>query len=87
MEKLKQALAILEEVYRSHPNTADLVISFNKFSDSGLNVLVVHFWKGTEYKEYMAGLQKLNLAIKERFEKEGIEFAFPSQTHYIKQIE
>jgi MscS family membrane protein len=86
MEKLKQALAILDEIYRNHPRTADLVISFNKFADSSLNILVVHFWRGTDYKQYMADLQKLNLAIKEQFEKAGIEFAFPSQMHYVKQI-
>lgn len=86
MEKLRRALTIMDEVYRGHPQTADLLISFNKFTDSALNVLVVHHWNGTAEKDYLAGLQKLNLAIKERFDQEGIEFAFPSQTHYVKQL-
>jgi MscS family membrane protein len=87
MAKLKEALAILEEVYRSDPRTADLVVGFNKFADSSLNILVVHFWNGTDYKEYIAGQQALNLKVKERFEQAGIEFAFPSQMHYVKQVE
>jgi MscS family membrane protein len=86
MDKLKRALAILEEVFRSDPKTVDVVVGFNRFADSALNILVVHHWKGTDYKEYIAGLQNLNLAIKERFEKERIEFAFPSQMHYVKQV-
>ena len=27
----------------------------------------------------------MNLAVKERFDQEGISFAFPSQTVYLKQ--
>ena len=86
LEKLNRALAILEEVYRAHPKTADLVVSFNKFADSALNILVVHHWRGTDQKAYLADMQKLNLIIKDRFERERIEFAFPSQMHYVKQV-
>ena len=25
-------------------------------------------------------------AVKQRFDEAGIEFAFPSQTHYVKQV-
>jgi MscS family membrane protein len=84
-EKVKRAVEILEDVYRSHPMTGDLLISFNKFADSALNIMVVHFWNSTNFKEYLAGMQKLNLVIKERFDAEGISFAFPTQTLYVKQ--
>jgi small-conductance mechanosensitive channel len=30
-------------------------------------------------------MQELNLKVKERFDAEGINFAFPSQTLYVKQ--
>ncbi len=82
--QLGRALELLNEILGGHPKTADLVISFNRFADSSLNVLVVHQWAGTDQKEYLAGLQSLNLAIKERFDREGIRFAFPSQTLYIR---
>jgi len=84
-EKVKRATALLEDVFRAHPKTGDLVISFNKFNDSALNILVVHVWNGTDVKEYFAGMQQLNLAIKQRFDAEKIEFAFPTQTVYVKQ--
>lgn len=83
--KVQRATAILEEIYRSHPKTADLLISFNKFADSALNIFVVHVWNGTDAKEQFAGMQELNLKIKERFDAEKIEFAFPTQTVYVKQ--
>ncbi|MEW6304487.1 MAG: mechanosensitive ion channel family protein [Verrucomicrobiota bacterium] len=84
-EKLKRALAILNEVYGKHPKTFEVLISFNKFADFALNIQVVHWWNSTDYKEYLAGMQELNLTVKERFDREGIAFAFPTQTLYVKQ--
>jgi MscS family membrane protein len=84
-EKVKRALQILEEVYRSHPMTLDVWISFNRFADSALNIHVVHWWKPTDHKVYLAGMQEFNLLIKERFDREGIDFAFPTQTLHVKQ--
>ncbi|MBI2927788.1 MAG: mechanosensitive ion channel family protein [Verrucomicrobia bacterium] len=84
-EKVKLALKLLEEVYRAHPMTCDLIISFNKFADSALNIFVVHWWNGLDHKAYLAGMQELNLEIKRRFDEAGISFAFPTQTVYLKQ--
>ena len=83
-EKVKRATAILGEIFRTSPKTAELVISFNKFADSALNILVVHVWGGTDMQEHFAEMQELNLKIKERFDAEEIEFAFPTQTVHVK---
>jgi MscS family membrane protein len=83
--KVRRAVEILKEVYNHHPNTKDLIVSFNQFSPSALNIRVIHWWNGADYKAYMAGLQDLNLAVQERFEAEKIEFAFPTQTVMLKQ--
>jgi len=83
-DKVERALVIIEEIFKPHPKTADLIISFNKFNDSSLNILVVHWWNSTDFKEYLAGFQKLNLELKRRFDAEGIDFAFPTQTVYVK---
>ena len=84
VEKVKRATIILEEIFRANPKTADLIISFNKFADSALNIFVVHVWSGTDAKAHFAEMQELNLQIKQRFDAEKIEFAFPSQTVYLK---
>ena len=84
VEKVRLAVMILEEVYRSHAMTEDLIVSFNVFASSSLNILVVHWWKSLDMKAYLAGMQELNLKIKTRFDAEGIAFAFPSQTVYHK---
>ncbi len=83
-EQVERAMVIIGEIFKPHPMTADLIISFNKFNDSSLNILVVHWWNGTDFKEYLAGFQKLNLELKRRFDAEGIDFAFPTQTVYVK---
>ena len=85
-EKLRLALKIIEEVYRSHAKTSDLMVGFNKFADSALNIQVVHWWSGTDVRENLAGLQEMNLKLKERFDAEAIEFAFPTQTLHVKQV-
>jgi MscS family membrane protein len=84
-EKIERAMEIIEEIFRPHPKTADLIISFNKFESSSLNILVVHWWDSTDFKEYLLQFQKLNLTLKRRFDAEGISFAFPSQTVYLRQ--
>jgi MscS family membrane protein len=85
VEKMRRALAILAEVYKRHPKTKDVTISFNKFAESSLNILVSHSWGALDYNEYLAGMQELNLTIKQRFEAEGIHFASPSQTLHVRQ--
>lgn len=84
VEKVKRATAILGEIFQANPKTADLIISFNKFTDSALNLMVVHVWDGTDAKAHYAQMQDWNLQIKQRFEAEKIELAFPTRTVYLK---
>lgn len=84
-EKVQRAMQIIEEIYKPHPKTSDLIISFNKFESSSLNILVVHWWNSKDFKEYLQGFQQLNLELKRRFDAEGISFAFPTQTVYLRQ--
>jgi len=83
-EKVKRATMLLEEIFNQNPRTSELLISFNKFADSSLNLFVVHVWNGTDAKQHFAEMQELNLQIKARFDAEKIEFAFPTQTVYLK---
>ncbi len=80
VEKVKRATAILAEIFRGNPKTSDIIVSFNKFTDSALNILVIHIWAGTDSKEHFAQMQEWNLQIKRQFEAEKIELAFPTQT-------
>ena len=81
-DRLERAVRLLEEIFGKHPRTKDVVVTFNKFLDSALNIQVVHFWDGTDAKAQLADLQTLNIEVKRRFDAEHIEFAFPTQTVY-----
>jgi MscS family membrane protein len=85
VEKVKLAIKIIKEVYGQHPMTSELITSFNKFESSSLNILVVHFWKDADFVASLGGMQEMNLSLKERFDREGISFAFPTQTLHVKQ--
>jgi MscS family membrane protein len=83
--KLQRAVDILKEVYRKHERTQDLLVSFNRFGASSLDIQVVHWWNNTDHREYLAGMHVMNLEVKRRFDEEKIEFAFPTQTVYLRQ--
>ena len=66
--------------------TADLDrVHFKEFGDFSLNFEVVYYVNVSDYTAYMDTQQEVNFALKKRFEKEGIEFAFPTQTLYINK--
>jgi small-conductance mechanosensitive channel len=58
-------------------------VNFLKFGDFSLNFDVVYYLKTKDYLLYCDTQQDINLAIKESFEKEGIEMAFPTQTIFL----
>jgi len=41
--------------------------------------------ESNDYNKYMDIQQAANFAIKERFEREGIEFAYPTQTIFLNK--
>jgi MscS family membrane protein len=82
---IERAMRIIDSIYRPHPKTFDLIVSFSKFESSSLNILVVHWWDSTDYAEYLHGFQALNLELKRRFDTEGISFAFPTQTLHLRK--
>lgn len=74
VERVRRALAILREIYCAHANTERTWVSFNEFGEGKLNIILIHWWKGTDYQQYLAEMQDLNLAAKERLDAEGIGF-------------
>lgn len=84
-DKVQQALQLIEEVCKAHPMTADVIVGFDQFADSSLNLRVIHWCGTTDYKIYLRALQEINLEVKRRFDAADISFAFPTRTVYLKQ--
>jgi len=60
-------------------------VHFKTFGDSSLNFEVMYHVDSAEYNDYMDIQQEINLQLKEQFEKEGIEFAYPTQTIFVEK--
>ncbi|MEI7729493.1 MAG: mechanosensitive ion channel family protein [Verrucomicrobiota bacterium] len=84
--KLKQAMTILEDTYRRCNIVEDMSIGFTEFSDSAIIVKVILNCKETDGKTFTAAIHDTNLAIKQKFDQQMIELAFPTQMHLVKHI-
>ncbi len=60
---------------------------FASFGDFSLNFAIVYWMETPAYQNFMDTTQSINLKIVRRFEKEGIEMAFPTQTLYVNKEE
>ena len=56
---------------------------FVAFNSSSLDFELVYFVPSNDYIQAMEAQQRINLDIVKRFAKEGIEFAFPTQTLHV----
>ena len=89
-EKMRKAVEILRDVLKDHPGMSpDLPprVYFVEFADYSLNISVTVWYHGVkqplDWWEYQEWREKTNFEIMERFEAEGLEFAFPTQTMYL----
>jgi len=84
-EKLNKIPDIVKEVIEKEEG-ADLDRAhFKDFGDSSLNYEVVYYVGSSDYNQYMDIQQSINLSLKDRLEKEGIGFAYPTQTLFINK--
>ncbi len=59
---------------------------FQSFGDFALIFEVVYYVLSPDYNIYMDKQQEINLALKEILEKEGVEFAYPTQTVFLTKM-
>ena len=89
VDKLKKIPEIIKSIIDPEklPNVDRLErVHFKEFGDFSLNFEIVYYTKTSDYIKYMDTQQAINFAIKEAFEKEGIEMAFPTQTIYLNKV-
>ncbi len=81
-EKVQRIPETIRQIVLQHPKAVFDRAHFKSFGQSSLDFEVVYFVLDREYNVYMDIQQKINLEIMKRFEDEGIEFAYPTQTVY-----
>ncbi len=88
--KVEKAVEIIREIIADHEGMhADYPprVFFNGFNDYSLNIMVVVWYHPPDYWNFQVWLQSVCIKIMSRFEAEGIDFAFPSQTVYLANDE
>lgn len=89
-EKTQKAVNIIREILAGIPDIncdSDKLprVYFSDFNDSSLNIYMCYWVKPADYWHWMEVNEKINFEILKCFDAEKIEFAFPTQTLYVKK--
>lgn len=76
---------MVREIFATLPKTRLDRVHFKAFGESSLDFEVVYYVLDPDYNVYMDLQQAANLALMERFEAEGVAFAYPTRTLYLNK--
>jgi small-conductance mechanosensitive channel len=85
LEKLKKIPPIITDIIKKVSTAEFERAFFTEFGDSALKFEISYYVLSADYGVYLETQQKINFAIKEAFETEKIEMAYPSSTVYLKK--
>jgi len=85
IEKLKKIPDIIKNIFESLKDVKLERVHFVSYGDFTLNYEIAYLVLSSDYIKYMDLQQEINFKIKEEFEKLKIEFAYPTQTLFIKK--
>jgi small-conductance mechanosensitive channel len=83
-EKLQRIPSMLRSIVEQQQLVTFDRSHFASYRDWSLRFEVVYFVLSAEFNVYMDIQQNINLTIYQQFEKEKINFAFPTQTMLVK---
>ena len=86
-EIMKKIPSIIEEIIVNTKNASFDRCHFTEFGDFSLNFELVYYIPTNDYVAAMEAQQYINLKIMEEFKINNIDFAFPTQTLQIEQIQ
>lgn len=85
-EQLKEIPQIVKQIIEAQEDTTFDRGHFASYGDFSLVFEFVYYVIGSDYVKYMDTQQAINLKIYEEFEKQNIEFAYPTQTLYMNKM-
>ena len=83
--KLEKIPGLIREVVEAQDRCRFDRSHFASYGDFSLNFETVYYVTVPDYVVYMDIQQAINLALFRRFETEGIEFAYPTQTIFVER--
>jgi len=84
-ERIQEAVNLLKEIFAAHPMTHDVIVFWKTYAAASLDIFVIYWCKTQDYREFTRAMEEINLEIKRRFDAARLEFAFPTQTIYLRQ--
>lgn len=88
-EKVQRAVDIIREMLdarKDHfPQDNPPRVYFDDYNAASLNIVVYYWFTPPDWWAYLEFNHDFNMELLRRFNDEGIEFAFPTQTLYLKQ--
>lgn len=84
-EKMERAIEILKEISTGHSDLEENhLVSFNNWGDFSMGIMYIYFIKPTS--DILQTQTDINMAILKRFNAEGLDFAYPTQMIYKKEV-
>lgn len=86
-EQMQNILEDIKEMLKSHEGIAQketMLVNFTSFDDSSMGIFIYTFTNTSNWQKYMDIKEDVNLKIMGIIEKNGSDFAFPSQSLYIE---
>jgi len=87
LDRMAAIVADVKAMLQAHPEIdtdATLIVSFNQFAASSLNIFIYAFTKTVEWAHYHEVKQDVLLKIAAIIQSHGAEIAFPTQTVHIE---
>ena len=83
---MEQALEAIREILRNDEGVDQefIVVRFDDFGDSSLNIQLYYFTKATDYDPHLETKERVNLAVMRALEDIGLSIAFPTRTVYFE---
>ena len=88
-DQIKKIMAEIKEMLKQHESISQndsLMVNFDTFGDSSLNIFIYTFTKTANWETYLDIKEDINLKIMKIVEDNGSSFAFPSQSIYVEQM-
>ena len=84
-DDMQKAINILQDIVKNQDAiTDDYAAGFNGFGDFSLNILFMYYVRPESH--WLNTQTLVNKEVLKRFNEEGLEFAFPTQTIYKKEV-
>jgi small-conductance mechanosensitive channel len=85
--KLRRVPEIVRAAVEAQPGTRFDRCHFKSYGASSLDFETVYFMLDPDFNRFMDVQQSINLELFDRFAEEGIEFAFPTRTLFVRSSE